>query len=77
MSLLGKCVVKQTQQLHGQPTNTRLFKVHLVYAQPKWNIMGLPPRMPMTFDKFNQKALVKVSSGAKGWTCGQMLKGTC
>ncbi len=46
-------------------------------AQPKWNVVGLPPPMPMTCDKFSQKALVKVNSGAKGWTCGQTLKGTC
>jgi hypothetical protein len=47
-------------------------------AQQKWNVVGLPPpRMPMTCDKFNQKALVKVNSGAKGWTCGQILKGMC
>lgn len=46
-------------------------------AQPKWNVVVYHPSMLMTCDKFNQKALVKVSSGAKGWTCDQMLKGTC
>jgi len=53
------------------------LKKILLMAQPKWNVMGLPPPMPMTCDKFSQKALVKVNSGAKGWTCGQTLKGTC
>ncbi len=31
------------------------------------------PPIPMTCDKFNQKALMKMNNGAKGWTCGRML----
>jgi hypothetical protein len=53
------------------------LKKILLMAQPKWNVVGLPPPMPMTCDKFSQNALVKVNNGAKGWTCGQTLKGTC
>jgi hypothetical protein len=37
------------------------LKKILLMAQPKWNVVGLPPPMPMTCDKFNQKALVKVN----------------